>query len=460
MRRRLPVYGFLCLFCLVNTGQAVAQVDADEDFDAYLSAIVSDFYAFEDSINLDFANFLEQAWQPFTVYEGTEPPAYSAGWKQKALTIGEEVEPITEAVASPAITFFGTHIALASFPGQAFSLSDVSEKWVADGWRRLASEDFASFLNTCRQYSGKLSLNDWGRYLLLREVCYRGYPSLSSSERTLFLFYLLSHSGYKVKIGRGGENRLVLLLPFREEVYRMPYIRVGEMKYYLTDVSSLKLKELYSFQADYPAAHAQLSLSVQRPLRFPEEATEPKAPRKGNLGMELNKNILDFYATYPYCDLSIYFRAKPSEDFDVSLSRRIETQLRDKSRLECVAWLLDFVQQSFSHKPDKDVHGREVYYFPEETFFYPYADCEDLSVFLSFLLNRFTDRQVLTLYYPSHVAVAVENCEGYKGEVLTYGGRTYFVCDPSYKGAKPGNVIPSCAAIKPVIVSYFNRREK
>ena len=50
---------------------AEAQV-RDDEYKDFLSSIQTEFYAFEDSINRDFANYLEQAWQEFTVYEGTE----------------------------------------------------------------------------------------------------------------------------------------------------------------------------------------------------------------------------------------------------------------------------------------------------------------------------------------------------------------------------------------------------
>lgn len=119
-----------------------------------------------------------------------------------------------------------------------------------------------------------------------------------------------------------------------------------------------------------------------------------------------------------------------------------------------MAWLLDFVQQTFTHKPDIEVHKSEVYYFPEETAFYPYADCEDLSVFLSWLVRRYITNNVLILYYPNHVAIAVERYDGYKGEVFTYRDKEYLICDPSYRGSMPGKVIPACASLKPIIVSY------
>lgn len=445
------------LFWLSGTENAFSQVEADEDFDTYQAAIVSDFYTFEDSIRSDFAHFLEQAWQEFTVYKGTEPPLYSsvisvpASFDTGRPVVKDKVQTV------PDDSFFGMAIRLATLPGKQFSLPGVGEKQVAEGWRKLSKENFTSFFEDCKALTKMSNLNGWGKFLLLNYIGNHEYASFSSSERVLFLFYVLSNWGYKVKIGRGEGNTLVLLLPFKEEVYRMPYIRMGNVKYYLMDtgMGTVNPERLYSFEAEYPPACNMLSFSVPEALRFPENTITRKFTGTYQVSVELNRYLLDFYATYPLCDLSVYFKAEASAGFTVSLGQYIKQQLDGKSPLACVSWLLDFVQRLFVHKSDDAVHGKEMYYFPEESCFYPYADCEDLSVFLFHLLRMYTDRDLLVLYYPLHVAVAVENCEGYKGDLLRYGEKEYMICDPSYKGVAPGKVIPACAALKPLVVSYF-----
>ena len=62
----------------------------------------------------------------------------------------------------------------------------------------------------------------------------------------------------------------------------------------------------------------------------------------------------------------------------------------------------------------------------------------------------------IVLYYPTHVAIAVEFFEG--GEVLKFRNKEYQVCDPSYRGAVPGKIIPACASLNPVIVSYSKQK--
>lgn len=457
MTRRESLFRYLVLiglFCMSNAGTVLSQVSMDEDFEDYQSDIVADFYQFEDSINLDFANFLEQAWQEFEIYEGTEPPVYMFGKAGFPVSTGHAPVSHEQKVSTVDPDFFGVPVRFTFLPEVVLSLSDVNEKRVADGWRKLATTNFTSFLGECERSFKRLRLNEWGEYLLLRRVCDQAYPHFSSSERNLLLFYILSNFGYRAKIGRGLDDSLVLLLPFKEEVFRIPYIRVEGMKYYVMNTEKSGLKKLYSFKAEYPTVRKTVSFAIRTNIQFPVESVTRTFSGKNAFTVELNRHLLDFYASYPLCDLSVYFQAVSSDSFEESLNRYIEKRLEGKSMLLRIAWLLDFAQQLFVHKPDKEVHRKEVYYFPEEICYYPFADCEDFSIFLSFLLKVYTHQKVLTLYYPSHVAVAVENC-GFKGKVFMYEDKEYIICDPSYKGGALGKVIPACAGLKPKVVSYF-----
>lgn len=437
---------FVCFWNVKYAELAGAQVNEEDEFEDYLSYIECDFYNFEDSINRDFADYLEQAWQEFTVYDGVEPPPFAG-----VLLFPGAKEPLFEQSHD---LFFGSPLCFPDIRRENISLSNLSEREIAAGWRRLGSVDLTPFFKVYMRYSQQFCLNDWGNYQLLVYASRFLFPSLSSHEQTLFLFYVLSNAGYKVKIGRA-DKELVLLLPFAENVYKLPFIVVENRKYYVMDLSLGKLKKLYSIVPDFPKAEKFLSLHISKALEFPENTVERKFAGKYSFTLYLNRNLLDFYATFPLCDLSVYFSAEPSKIFTGYVDQFVRVHLKGKSRLQQIAWLLDFVQQTFTHKPDIEVHKAEVYYFPEETFFYPYADCEDLSVLLLWLVRRYVTDDVLILYYPTHVAIAVECREGYLGATLNFRNKEYLICDPSYRGAKPGMLIPSCASLKPVIVSYF-----
>ena len=209
-------------------------------------------------------------------------------------------------------------------------------KNIADGWRKLGTVDFTSFFRAYTGYSRQFSLNDWGNYQLLKYASMQLYPSFSPRERTLFLFYALSNAGYKAKIGRVEKDVLVLLLPFAEEVYKLPFIKAGEEKYYVMDISSKQLKKLYSIMADFPKAEKVLSLHISEALDFPENEIGRKFTGKYPFSLSLNRNLLDFYATFPLCDLSVYFSAEPSKTFTNSMDKIVKIHLKgspDRNRL-------------------------------------------------------------------------------------------------------------------------------
>jgi hypothetical protein len=49
---------------------------------------------------------------------------------------------------------------------------------------------------------------------------------------------------------------------------------------------------------------------------------------------------------------------------------------------------------------------------------------------------------VVLLYYPGHLATAVAFSEDVQGDWLSYQGRKYIVCDPTYIGAGVGKTMP------------------
>jgi hypothetical protein len=46
------------------------------------------------------------------------------------------------------------------------------------------------------------------------------------------------------------------------------------------------------------------------------------------------------------------------------------------------------------------------------------------------------------VYYPGHLATAVEFTELVKGDYISLDGRKFVICDPTYIGAPVGKTIP------------------
>jgi hypothetical protein len=110
---------------------------------------------------------------------------------------------------------------------------------------------------------------------------------------------------------------------------------------------------------------------------------------------------------------------------------------------DAVNKLLQFVQTALVYGYDDKVWGGDRAFFAEETLYYPYADCEDRAVLFSRLVRDIVGLNVVLLYYPGHLAAAVEFNEEGLGDYLLYGKKKYIVCDPTYIGAPVGRTMPN-----------------
>ena len=105
--------------------------------------------------------------------------------------------------------------------------------------------------------------------------------------------------------------------------------------------------------------------------------------------------------------------------------------------------LLNWVQTGFVYKFDNEVWGDDRAFFGEEPLFYPYCDCEDRSILLSHLVRELLGLDTVLIYYPGHLAMAVDLAEASDGDYVQLDGRRFTVCDPTYIGARVGKTMPN-----------------
>lgn len=82
--------------------------------------------------------------------------------------------------------------------------------------------------------------------------------------------------------------------------------------------------------------------------------------------------------------------------------------------------------------------GVERSLFPDETFYYPYSDCEDRAILYSVLVRELLGLDVVLVHYPEHIATAVAFDEPVTGDYFEMDGRKFTVCDPTYINADIG----------------------
>lgn len=375
----------------------------------------------------------------------------------------EPPQPISEphslgALRSVGYTFFDEPIRINYDPMMAVSVGgSISNQSIADYWEEAAKTNPDPFLSQIDAKKSELNLNDWGYYLLLQKSA-EGIYGGSGAASNLLTWYFLVKSGYDARAGFYG-NQVFLLIPSKELLYEVPNFTIGGKKYYLLSKvePGTSLKSLFVYNSKYPGADKSFDvmmisppnlkrLAQNRTLKFDYEGKDYV------IEAQYDKNLVDFCNDYPQTDLMVYFDASPSAEAANSLLDALAPIIAGKSEADAVNIILRFVQTAFDYKTDGDQFGREKYFFPEESLYYPYNDCEDRSILFSYLVRKLTGLEVVGLDYPGHVAAAVRFSDNLPGDSVTYNGKRFVICDPTYIGADIGMAQTAYKTVKPTVI--------
>ena len=167
----------------------------------------------------------------------------------------------------------------------------------------------------------------------------------------------------------------------------------------------------------------------------------------------VDHHLIDFYQSYPLTDAwASYVRSSLSDELKNTLYPALRKHISGKSRAEATDILLDYVQYAFDYMVDQEQFGYERPLFGDESYFYPYNDCEDRSILFAILVRELLQLDVVLLHYPGHLATAVHFPSNVKGDYVMLDGRRYTVCDPTYIGASIGQTMPQYENTPPKIV--------
>jgi hypothetical protein len=301
----------------------------------------------------------------------------------------------------------------------------------------------------------RLKLCDWG-YLDMLKTLSEKFFGKSGNEAVLMQMFILVQSGYKVRIARTGE-RLTLLVPFVQTaiVYEYSYIPIDGVKYYVTD-KSLKGSTFHVLDREFPGERLA-SLQISQP-RLNVDAVPAKTFTSAGypdlrVTVSTNRNLIDFYNNYPVSsEWDVYVRASVGELLKRDLYPALRQKISGKNEQDAVNILLNFVQTAFEYQTDPQQFGYERPLFADETFYYPYSDCEDRSILFAVLVKDLLHLDVVLLNYPGHLATAVRFNETVKGDYINIDNNVYIICDPTYINAKTGNAMPQYKTAEATVI--------
>lgn len=196
---------------------------------------------------------------------------------------------------------------------------------------------------------------------------------------------------------------------------------------------------------DYKSNLNQMNIDI---LETPLFEHTPMTIRRDFKGKQytftINKNLINYYKSYPCIDFHSYARAPIEKGLLESIKNQLYTELANKNQEDAVNWLLHFIQNAFKYKTDKEQFGYEKFNFIEETLASQYCDCEDRAILFSHLVKNFLNLPVVLIYYRGlHLATAVKFKDtSISGDYVEYNGEKYIICDPTYINANAGNAMP------------------
>lgn len=351
-------------------------------------------------------------------------------------------EPVKPLVATHDFEFYGTKATVRFDRKNCISLRSVSELPVADAWVKMSGSEYNNLIYDCLQLRSEHKLNDWA-YLTMLKAMAESIQGKGTPEATLLMAYVYCQSGYKMRLAYA-EGKLFMLYASDHAIYNETYYPIDGSKFYIFegDVKNLNISNV-----KFPKEQSLSLILKEVPvLDMAEIKGAPhKSPHITDISTEItaNKNLLAFYDSYPasmygndqLTQWAMYANMPMPEHIKDQLYPMIRQAIQGLSQLQAANKILRFVQTGLIYGFDDQIWGYDRAFFPEETLYYPYSDCEDHSIILSRLIRDLLGLKCALVLYPGHLATAIEITEGEPtGDYFLVNGRRFFIADGTITG--------------------------
>ena len=355
-----------------------------------------------------------------------------------------KLEPTAPSMPQLTFDFYGSACNVPFDESLQIRLLGLDENSVADAWNLLASDKSLDLIKCAIGIRNKMILSDWGYIRLVENLADTAFPN-NNNESKLLQMFILTQSGYKVRLGRRGD-KLLVLVPSDDRIYNYSYIIIEGQCFYAIDRNAGN-GSTYVFNRKFPREQMFSMSFDSQPLLHITPTQKKHFQCSYGLGIDIdisvNKNLIYYYNEYPLSSSwNINANASLSQDVKDQLYPKLRDAIDGKSEAEAANILLRFVQNAFKYKTDEEQFGYERSFFPDEIFFYPYSDCEDRAILYSVLVRELLGLNVVLLYYPGHLATAVHFNEPVKGDYFNIEDNKFTVCDPTYINSNIGMSMP------------------
>lgn len=473
-------YKILLLLSFLFIGSSLSAQSFDEyrkrmmrNFDEYKERKQNEFEEYRNKVNASIAEYIAKPWERHTVMPAFSAPTFpeppvpdeydpDQGTSNELIPSGTIIDnsaprlrpepfapinvPERERQSSFVFDYYGTECGVPLKKSHIFKLRGIDEDSVHEAWNLLSSSAYLPVIYESLCWRDEMNLCDWGYVLFLEKMTSAFFPKDMRNEAKLMQVFILSQSGYMVRLGRF-ENSLALLLPSDKIMTGYTYLPIQGHKYYVLDKTAAN-KEMYLTDFIVPKEQ-MLSLGTYGEQVMAEKLSPPRtyASKKYpelSFTLSVNENLIEFYNDYPLSsDWDMYSEASLSSCVKRQWYPALRSRLDGKDPRAAAEMLLNFVQTAFQYGFDVEQLGEERAFFADETLFYPYSDCEDRAILYSILVRDLLGLDVVLLYYPNeHLATAVRFGDDVSGDHVDVDGVKYTICDPTYIGASIGSAMP------------------
>lgn len=452
--------------------------NAEKEYEEFVKDANESYNSFRDKVNREYADFMAHPWTPVktvdpvprpdipepgpTVVPDDEDPLPAI---PKPVIIIETVpeptpaprpqpvEPIAPGPVIPGVEpikmeVYGTYTEVPGADLSTFRISGSNSAAFAEGWRKLSSKNTNNLIKGCLNVRDSLRLPDW-YYILYVDAIAAALTSADSNEHTLLMGYLLNQSGYDIRfVYESDSAKLHLIFSSYGTFYDRARYRLDNGWYY----AYTRPKGLVTVCDFRTPGEQKLSLDIPRlpNLKFKpgkERRIEVYSHPELVLNVTTNQNLIDFFADYPYAALgesedsrwSVHAQVATSDEIKNDVYPALREAVKGLSQYDAVNLMLR-VAQSFPYEYDDKIWGKDRTFFMEESWYYPYSDCEDHAINLSHLVRDILGLDTALVSYPGHLSAAVAITDGSaKGDYLIHNGKNYTVCDATYFYAPAGS---------------------
>ena len=442
-----------------------------DDYNNFLKEAREEYNTFREEANKAYAEFLTAPWEPVKLQElekpqeNTRPPrplededenrddyAFKYNNVVRPTPPKPQPMPVDPIVVKPqssdkwiSFNYLGNRDSVRIPSVNQINVRDLSENGISSSWRELSKGSFDATLSDCLALRTKYNLPDWG-YLNLLDIVAGKIFANNKNAATLLTSWLYSQSGYQMRLASEGADALVMMFATDHVIYGS-YYKLDGTNYYpfksnpksinLSHASFPNEKLMSLVLTSLPKTSCQLSgPRTRQSKRYPDMIYD----------LAVDENLIEFFDTYPNSQIgqdmmtrwAIYANTPLSQEVNEQLYPKLLEHLSPLSERDKVEHILNWVQTGFEYEYDSKVWGGDRAFFPDETIYYPYSDCEDRAILFTRLIRDLVGLDAILVCYPNHLSSAVAFNGSEEGDYIMLNGRKFTVCDPTYINAPVG----------------------